>query len=220
MLDRRLEPEVMDIAAEARDYDAMDHGAVNAAFVGDFLVAWPGGNPILDLGTGTALIPIELCRRSTAAQIVGVDLAAEMLKVGAANVAAASMVGRIELRQADAKSLPFSDGTFGALMSNSIVHHIPEPRQALADALRVTRPGGLLFLRDLMRPADAETLDRLVDQYAAGANDHQRQMFADSLHAALTLNEIRALVANLGFDPGTVHASSDRHWTWAAVKPL
>jgi SAM-dependent methyltransferase len=104
-------------------------------------------------------------------------------------------------------------------MSNSIVHHIPEPRSVLAEAVRVAKPGGLLFFRDLLRPPDEATLDRLVETYAGGESDHARRMFADSLHAALTLDEVRGLVAGLGFDPATVQATSDRHWTWSAMKP-
>ena len=81
--------------------------------------------------------------------------------------------------------------------------------------VRSPPPGGRIFVRDLLRPADTGTLDRLVNQYAAGANDHQRTMFADSLRAALTLAEIRLLVAGLGMNPDRVQATSDRHWTWS-----
>ncbi len=45
-------------------------------------------------------------------------------------------------------------------------------------------------------------------------------MFADSLHAALTLAEVRGIVAKFGFAPDGVQATSDRHWTWTAHKPL
>jgi hypothetical protein len=58
-----------------------------------------------------------------------------------------------------------------------------------------------------------------VETYAADANTHQRQMFEDSLRAALTVAEMRALVAGLGLDPATVRQTSDRHWTWQARKP-
>jgi ubiquinone/menaquinone biosynthesis C-methylase UbiE len=220
MLERRLEPEVMDTPGEARDYDAMDHSAVNRAFAADFFAVWRERTPILDVGTGTALIPIEFFKNhSKTARIVGIDMAASMLAVARENVAAARAEDVIELRQADGKALPFADGEFGAVMSNSIVHHIPNPRPVLREAVRVTRPGGLLFFRDLMRPADQATLRRLVDLYAAGANDLQRQLFADSLHAALTLDEVRAIVREIGFEPDTVRATSDRHWTWVAQKP-
>jgi ubiquinone/menaquinone biosynthesis C-methylase UbiE len=111
--------------------------------------------------------------------------------------------------------MPFKDGMFDVVMSNSIVHHIPEPIHALREAVRVTREGGLLFIRDLLRPNSEEQLNYFVDTYAAGANDHQRQMFADSLHAALSLDEIRSLVGSLGFAADSVQPTSDRHWTWA-----
>jgi len=221
MLERVLEPEVMDTAEEAVDYDSMDHGEVNRRFVGDFLGAAleQGGNlgpaTVLDLGTGTAQIPIELCRRS-GFRVVAVDAAGAMLEVARRNVQRAGFGERILLRPADAKRLPFGDGEFRLVMSNSIVHHIPEPRDVLAEAVRVLAPGGLVFFRDLMRPDSEAELARLVETYAGGANDHQRKMFGDSLHAALTLEEIRGLVAELRFKPITVQATSDRHWTWAA----
>ena len=63
MLPRVLEPEVMDTSEEARDYDAMDHSAVNHLFAEEFREVWDGNGPILDVGTGTAQIPIEICRQ-------------------------------------------------------------------------------------------------------------------------------------------------------------
>ncbi len=218
MLPRVLEPEVMDTSEEAHDYDAMDHAAVNRAFVDDFLGAWDGRNPILDVGTGTAQIPIELCLRAPAAEVVGIDLAEEMLDVGRANVERAGLGDRLHLQRVDAKRMPFTAGAFAAVISNSIVHHIPEPAAVFAEMARMAAPGALLFVRDLLRPADQATLDHLVEAHAGGANAHQQKMFADSLHAALTLDEARALVARLGFAADTVRQTTDRHWTWTAQK--
>src|SRR5579884_2973073 len=182
MLPRILEPEVMDTPEEARDYDAMDHGAVNRAFAADFLAAWDGANPILDVGTGTAQIPIELCRTDPRPRVTAIDLAEQMLLVGRENVRRAGLAERIQLQRIDAKGLPFPDATFGAVISNSIVHHIPQPAAVLAEMVRVAAPGATLFVRDLLRPPDEMTLLRLVATYAGDANEHQRQMFADSLH--------------------------------------
>ena len=219
MLERVLEPEVMDTAEEARDYDSMDHRAVNHAFAAEFLGVWDGRNPILDVGTGTAQIPIEICRQSPDAEIVAIDLADHMLELARENVAKAHLGDRIQIQKADAKSFAFADASFGTVVSNSIIHHIPDPTFCFAEMHRVCLPGGTLFVRDLLRPDDLPTLRSLVDTYAGGANDHQRKMFAESLHAALTLADVRELAMNLGYDPNGVKASSDRHWTWSARKP-
>jgi len=240
-LERILEPEVMDSAEEAAEYDAMDHREVNQIFVGDLLAvinsefrmqnaelsAVGSGNSefcilnsaldVLDLGTGTALIPIELCKRLAECRVMAADAAVSMLELARYNVEVNGLSERIQLAQVDAKRLPFADGLFDLVMSNSIIHHIPEPIGVLREAVRVTRPGGLLFFRDLLRPGSDEQLHQLVDTYAAGANDHQRCMFAESLHAGLSLAEIRDLVASLEFAADSVTQTSDRHWTWVAA---
>ena len=115
--------------------------------------------------------------------------------------------------------MPYPDGQFDVVISNSIIHHIPIPEQVFREMVRVISPGGRLFVRDLMRPDDEATLAQLVETYAATANPNQRKLFADSLHAALTLDEVRAIITGLGFDAETVVATSDRHWTWSATKP-
>ncbi|MBM4015656.1 MAG: class I SAM-dependent methyltransferase [Planctomycetes bacterium] len=219
MLPRVLEPEVMDSAEEAHDYDAMDHAAVNAQFVTDLRAAGLPDGPLLDLGTGTAQIPIELCRREPTARVVATDLARHMLALARENVARAGLTGNIELRLGDGKRLGWPDGSFATVMSNSIVHHIPEPARVLAEALRVARRGGLLFFRDLLRPDDDAGVRWRVETYAAGANERQRALFDASLRAALTLAEVRALVRELGLCSECVQATSDRHWTLSARVP-
>jgi ubiquinone/menaquinone biosynthesis C-methylase UbiE len=194
----------------------MDHSAVNRLFVSDFLANWDGHIPLLDIGTGTAQIPIELCRHAPTARVIAIDMAKEMLHVAEINVARAHLEDQITLQHCDAKHMPFADATFASVISNSIVHHIPDPAVVLTEMARVVRRGGLLFVRDLMRPDNETVLKQLVATYAAGANAHQRQMFEDSLRAALTLEEIRTLVRRLDMPPETVQRTSDRHWTWRA----
>jgi len=244
MLPRVLEPEVMDTPEEAHDYDAMDHSVVNRVFVDDFLAEMQAagrlqmaetGKPltILDAGTGTAQIPIELLSRFAArspafqesrtsrtsqVHITATDIAEEMLKVARRNVNAAELADSIHLRHVDCKSLPYADATFDAVISNSIVHHIPEPMAVLSEMWRVLKPGGALFVRDLLRPPDGKTLDHLVQSYAGDENDHSQQMFRDSLHAALTVDEMRRLLQQLGIPAENVHQTTDRHWTLSAVR--
>lgn len=218
-LQRVLEPEVMDTREEAVDYDAMDHSHVNRVFVEDLMAAGADGAlrasdlHILDVGTGTVQIPIELCRKLPQARITAIDLAEEMLKVGRNNVTAAGLEDRIRIERIDAKLLPYEDGSFDVVMSNSIVHHIPEPLLVLREMVRVLVAGGQLFARDLIRPHDTAELQALVETYASDENEHQQSMFRESLHAALTVAEVRQLLINVGLPPEWCRQTSDRHWT-------
>ncbi len=219
MLERVLEPEVMDSPDEATDYDSMDHSAVNRRFAADFLALAPADTGLtLDVGTGTAQIPVELCRQSPVIRIVAVDLAEEMLKLARANVERADFADRIRIENANGRRMVYPDAHFSAVVSNSIIHHIPEPGECFAEMIRVCSPGGQLFVRDLHRPETEPELDHLVRTYAGDANPHQRRLFAASLRAALTLDEVRALVGDRGFAPDSVSLTSDRHWTFSAVK--
>lgn len=234
---RVLEPEVMDTPEEARDYDAMDHAAVNTRFCDDFLLfANANGRHalgrevtrIIDFGTGTALIPIELCRRAAGFTVVAIDLAEHMLTLGAMHLKRAGFADRVLLERVDAKGTPYEDGAFGATVSNSIVHHIPEPARCLAEMWRVTGKGGLLFVRDLHRPESLAEVDRLVALYGGEppadpahveSYENQRALFHASLRAALTASEVAALVLPLGIPASAVKMTSDRHWTLAFERP-
>jgi SAM-dependent methyltransferase len=229
-LPRTLEPEVMDTAQEASDYDAMDHGDVNARFCDDLLALRPGRalGRVLDVGTGTALIPVELCRRDPDVRVDAVDLAEHMLALAKRNVAGAGLAKRVTVARMDAKKTPWPAGTFDTVVSNSIVHHIPEPGALFAEMWRLVRPGGLLFVRDLERPAGASRLAELVETYAPrpdgpselrAMHERQRTLLEASLHAALTASEVGALVAPLGIGREAVRTTSDRHYTLACIKP-
>ncbi len=226
MLLRILEPEVMDTAQDAADYDSMDHAEVNRRFVDDWWVACRESigvrNPplqMLDVGTGTALIPIQFCQLSSTLRIMAIDLAAEMLKRARVNVQRAEFSDRIELKLVDAKRLPFTAGEFSTVVSNTILHHIPEPLAALKEMVRVLAPGGFLFLRDLFRPDTEAELEALVTMYAGKATPRQRQLFRQSLHAALTIDEVAAMLERLGLNRRWVQATSDRHWTVSGTMP-
>jgi ubiquinone/menaquinone biosynthesis C-methylase UbiE len=219
MLPRILEDEVMDNEADAHDYDAMDFTVVNQQFVRDLLAFWqlPEGE-VLDVCTGPARIPIELCRRCPQLNVVAVDLAGHMLALAQRHIAAAGLNYRIRLQKADAKRLPFRDEEFAAVVCNGSVHHIPEPLACFRELHRVCRSGGTILVRDLVRPASETELQHLVKLHAAEANDHQRALFAASLRASLTVEEVQAAVKQLGYCSETVQRTSDRHWTWAATR--
>lgn len=213
MIPRVLEAEAMDTAEEALAYDTMDHSLANQAFVADLLAAGPQPGWIVDLGAGTLQIPILMCREFPSCRILAIDLARWMLRIGWAHVQREALGHRIFPCRADAKRLPLPSSRFATVVSNSLLHHLADPVQALAEAYRILAPGGLLFFRDLFRPPDESTVEALVKLYALDATPAQQRMFADSFHASLTVDEVSALAAQVGIPAEAVFQSSDRHWT-------
>lgn len=217
-LPRTLEPEVMDDPDEAREYDAMDHTLPTSAIV-DRLRDLGATGRMLDLGTGGGQITIGVAQAFEQINIVGVDLAPIMLDMARDRVADAGLAARVTLELADVKALPYENGTFDAVFSNTILHHIPEPLAMLREAWRVLRPGGVLVIRDLFRPANQAALDALLDTHAPLSvnTPDQRRMLAESLAAALTPDELRATANDAGMSSVDVVVESDRHMTLQSI---
>ena len=174
-MQRVLEPEVMDTLQEAIEYDAMDFTNVNTAFA-EHAISLGASGLVLDAGTGTARIPILicqlLCQRRPDLQIIGIDLAENML--------------------------PYQDEQFDMVMSNSLVHHLPDPIPFFTEIKRVLKPNGAIFIRDLLRPVNEATINSIVESVGTEYNEHQRILFRDSLHAAFTIPEVEEMLEIAG----------------------
>lgn len=213
-MERVLEPEVMDSLEEAIEYDAMDFTEVNSAFAQEAIALGPSEQGVvLDAGTGTGRIPIIMCQIRHKWQVIAIDLAASMLQIAAHHVQEAGLQEQIRLELVDVKHMPYGDRQFDLVVSNSLVHHLPNPLSFFQELKRVLKPNGGIFIRDLFRPRDQATMNALVNSIGAEYNEHQKKLFRDSLHAALTIDEVRNLLAEVGLSGVEVYQSSDRHWT-------
>lgn len=226
MIPRIPEPEVMGDAAEADEYDRMDHSLVNLAFVEEFRSACGDVflRDILDVGTGTALIPLVVVNSTSDVRVAAVDRSLAMLERAAVNISASKTDESILLAACDSRRLPFADATFDAVMSNSLVHHLNDDSStgvesisaSLQEMYRVVKPNGVVFVRDLCRPTSVDRLESIVGRYAGNETATAQQLFRQSLHAALTVEELAELTLKLSFNSCSVEASSDRHWTMLA----
>lgn len=103
------------------------------------------GLDVLDLGFGTG----DMLRKLAAAgasRLAGIDPSEGMLEVARG---LCDGYDNIELHPGSAESLPFGDSEFDVVTSCIAFHHFPDPGGALAEAARVLRPGGRLFICDL-----------------------------------------------------------------------
>ncbi|KAA1259709.1 Demethylrebeccamycin-D-glucose O-methyltransferase [Rubripirellula obstinata] len=226
-LPRTPEP-IADPKAESDLYRQMDHNDVNGRFVSDLLSAGKVGKHVVDLGCGPADIPIKLVTRiqelgqelEQDVQVMGIDFEPEMLTIAKEEIDFAGMIGQIILEQADASNLVgFDDAMADTVISNTFLHHLDHPVKGMAEAVRILKPSGRLFIRDLYRPETAAQVEDLVALHAGNENNDAKQMLRQSLHAALTLEEITSIAKGLGISNENVVMTSDRHWTIDWTKP-
>jgi ubiquinone/menaquinone biosynthesis C-methylase UbiE len=218
-LPRVLEPEVMSGAEESGAYDEMDFSATDQLFAERAAqLARSAASPIhwiADLGSGNAKIPLAMCPLLlSAVRVCVIEMSREMLAVAGRNRARAGISPcQVHLVNGDAKRLPFADRSAGMVTSNSLIHHIPDPRAVFQEIARIARTGAPILIRDLVRPGNQQILEQLIQTHAAPWRPLQRKLFADSLHAALTLEEVRQILDRSGLADVVVTQITDRHWS-------
>jgi ubiquinone/menaquinone biosynthesis C-methylase UbiE len=104
----------------------------------------PDDVEILDVGCGTGEITARLAGLYPSAKIVGVDLIARHLTLGRERCA--PFGSRVSFREADAFALPFADRSFDVVVCRHMLQAVPRPEVAMAEFVRVARPGGRLHL--------------------------------------------------------------------------
>jgi SAM-dependent methyltransferase len=100
-----------------------------------------GGQAVLDVGTGTGVVAITA--RRLGAQVTGLDLTPELLAQARAGAASAGH-DDIAWQEGDAEALPFPDASFDVVLSQFGHMFAPRPEVALAEMLRVLKPGGTI----------------------------------------------------------------------------
>ncbi len=213
-MDRIPEPEVMDDPAQALAYARADFAVVNQAFVDRFRASFPDvtAGRVVDLGCGPADIPIRLARAIPGAHVTAVDASEPMLALARQAVAAAVLADRIALAAGYLPGLPLPAGSFDAVISNSLVHQLPDAAPFWQEARRLARAGAAILVVDLRRPESPERARGIVNTYAAGEDPvHQRDFF-NSLCAAFTPEEVAAQLKAAGLGHLKVEVITDRHW--------
>ena len=108
-----------------------------------------GDERVLDSGTGTGALAFALAPLVRA--VVGVDLVPELLELARRH---ADEFPNVSFVEGDATRLPFESGSFDAAGSLRTLHHIARPELAVAELVRVTRPGGRVLVIDQIAPPD------------------------------------------------------------------
>ncbi len=122
-------------------------------------VPWRGDEQVLDIGCGRGLLLVAAARRLTTGHAVGVDVWLPQAMTGNRPDSALENAGRegvrdrVEVKEADARKLPFPDAAFDIVVSNFVLHEMTTNRdreQMVREIARVLKPGGSVALRDFI----------------------------------------------------------------------
>lgn len=218
MMERVPEPELMDDVAQAKAYAAADFTNENQLFVNlfrEYFPDWTGGH-VVDLGCGPADIPIRFARSYPAARITAVDASEPMIALAEQAVKEAGFADRIRLRCERLQQLAL-DESGDAALSNSLLHHLPNPLQFWYRLKQLLKPGSPVLVMDLLRPESAEAAQALVEQYGADGSLILKRDFYNSLLAAYTEDEVAAQLAEMNLSRLLIDVPDDRHWVVGGI---
>ena len=116
-------------------------------------LALAAGARVLDLCTGTADLAVATTRRVPGATVVGVDFAAQMLRLGLAKVRDLGLTRSIRLVRGDATRIPLAAESCDAATVAFGIRNVVQPERAIAEMARVLRPGGRLAILEFGQPA-------------------------------------------------------------------
>lgn len=126
-------------------------------------VSLDGTERALDLGCGRGLVLVKLAKHLDAHRVAGVDVwrakdqSGNARVVTEANATVEGVADRIEVHDADMRSLPFADASFDLITASLAIHNIPDRAgrdTALAELARVLRPGGRAVIVDIAKTAE------------------------------------------------------------------
>jgi demethylmenaquinone methyltransferase / 2-methoxy-6-polyprenyl-1,4-benzoquinol methylase len=124
------------------------------------------GERILDLAAGTGTSTVTFA--TSGAECVACDFSIGMLRAGIGRVRSDTSGPQPAFVGGDAMRLPFADGVFDAVTISFGLRNVVDPRGALAEMLRVTRPGGRLVICEFSRISN-RPLRVLYERYLARA---------------------------------------------------
>ncbi|HEX9742903.1 MAG TPA: class I SAM-dependent methyltransferase [Nitrospiraceae bacterium] len=213
MMERVLEPELMDDEEQAIAYAKADFEEENQGFVKRFVEYYPDFTEghVLDLGCGPADIPIRFVKALPKCRVTAVDASPPMIKLAESAVGKAGLGDRIALKCERMQTLALAEPADAAL-SNSLLHHIPNPFQFWHGLKKQVKPGSYVLVMDLLRPESPEAAQAIVDQYAAGEPAILKRDFYNSLLAAFTEDEVAAQLAEMNLSRLMIDVIDDRHW--------
>lgn len=213
-MQRIPEPELMLDPGQAAAYANADFEEPHSNFIAGFRRCFPDTQiegHVLDLGCGPGDIAFRFAQAFPACQVDGIDGARAMLEAGEILLKKYGVGERVRLHECLLPDQAPPEERYDAIISNSLLHHLHEPRVLWEAVRRYGAPGAPVYIMDLMRPDSEGTAREFVERYAVGEPDVLREDFYNSLLAAFTPEEVIGQLTTAGLEGLRVESISDRH---------
>jgi SAM-dependent methyltransferase len=213
-MQRIPEPELMDEFEQARAYAEADFSEPNERFVELFAAEFPDlrAGAVLDLGCGPGDIALRLARRNPALEVDALDGSQPMLAYGEARLRGEpELAARVSFVEGILPGAKLPRSRYDAVVSNSLLHHLHDPRVLWRAVLDHGAPGAAVLVMDLFRPGSAGEAQEIVEAYAGEEPEVLKRDFYNSLCAAFDPAEVRDQLASCGLSALEVRTVSDRH---------
>jgi len=176
-------------SAAAQAYlDAIDNTLVEQVVSFGLTSGW-----LLDLGCGPGGIALKIARRLPEVRVVGIDFSVNMIRAARRAAQEQGLTGQATFLVGDGNRLGLADGCFDFVLSNSLLHHLHQPLAVLDEMRRVAKPGAIILLRDLRRPA-RWSFPLHVRWYGRHYSGLMKKLYIDSVRAAYTGEELAAML--------------------------
>jgi ubiquinone/menaquinone biosynthesis C-methylase UbiE len=153
------------------------------------------GGRVLDIGTGSGRLAIELAKaRGCDFSIVGLDVSENMLKRARENAAKAGVDKKIAFVLGNASALPFCGGSFDLVISYASLHHWFHPVKVFNEAQRVAGERGCVIIRDNQRVNDNPFWGAFIWTLSRFMNKRHRENWPGVIKASYTLKELQAML--------------------------
>jgi ubiquinone/menaquinone biosynthesis C-methylase UbiE len=155
---------------------------------------------VLDIGTGSGLLAIELAKSKYGKDfdIYALDISQDMLTRARDNANAAGVSDRIKFIYGTAAALPFPDNYFDLVMSYASLHHWFDPKAVIKESERVTSKGGTIIIRDNKRVYDNLFWRSFIWFISLFMNKRHRENWPKAIMASYTIPEIKKILSESG----------------------
>jgi len=156
------------------------------------------GDVVLDLGSGAGIDAILAAKKvGPKGKVIGVDMTEEMVEK-ARNNAKKQNIDNVEFLLGEIENLPLKDNSVDTIITNCVINLTPDKAKTFSEAYRVLKPGGKIYLSDIVLLAELSKEQR-----------NNKDLLSGCVAGALLKDDYLDKIKNAGFQVRILHENKE-----------